>query len=122
MLKAGSGKCPNKIYNIARIQESLTKIYDKLLFLRAMTGCDTTSALYRQGKKKAFNLLNKSQDLQKCAHTFYESNASTDSVTAAGEKFLLALYGATKNVLSLNQLRHHLFVKAVAKCPSHSNI
>ena len=41
---------------------------------------------------------------------------------SAGEEFLLALYGAPKTTLSLNQHRHHCFMKAVAKCPSHSKI
>ena len=71
LFKAGSGQLPNKVYNIKSVQYQKR---NNLFFLHAMTGCDTTSALYRQGKKKAFNLLWKCQDLQKCAEVFNKSS------------------------------------------------
>ena len=117
LFKAGSGKLPNKVYNIKSVQCCLPNLRNNLFFLHAMTWCDTTSALYRQGKKQAFNILWKCQDLQKCAEVFNKSPSSEDS-----SEFLLALYGAPMTKLSLNKHRHHCFMKAVTKCPSHSKM
>ena len=67
LYKPGTGKSPDKIYAIKCLRDHLSYASNFLLFTHAMslcTGCDTTSALYRQGKKKAFNILLKNQELQ----------------------------------------------------------
>ena len=64
LYKHGAGKCPDKVFSIRDVQQHLSEVSSSLLFLHAMTGCDTTSALYRQGKKKAFNLLQKNKELR----------------------------------------------------------
>ena len=38
-------------------QQALGDVYRSLLFVHAMTGCDTTSAMFGVGKTKAFNVL-----------------------------------------------------------------
>jgi hypothetical protein len=49
----------------------------------------------RQGKKKAFTLLQKNPDLQhRVVKVFNNPLPSPDSVSSVGEQFLLALYGA----------------------------
>ncbi len=53
---------------------------------------------------------------------FIEPSSPAESVASAGEDFLLALYAASKDTLTLNKHRHHCFLKAVAKCPIHSKI
>ena len=47
MYKPGNGKCPHKVFSISCIQQHLPEASSTLLFLHAMTGCDTitTSAL-----------------------------------------------------------------------------
>ena len=121
--KPGSGTIPNKVYDIRRVQRNLPVGFcHNLFFLHAMTGCDTTSALFRQGKKKAFKLLLKRSDLSKCVDVFNDPSSSECSVTSAGEEFLLALYGAPKTTSSLNKHRYHCFMKAVAKCPIHTKL
>ena len=74
-----------------------------------VTGCDTTCASYHQ---EGFTLLNKSDRMKISVQVFNKCDASTD---AAGETFLLALYGAQTNMT--NELRHHTFTRAVARCP-----
>jgi len=59
LYKPGAEKCPDKVFSISCIQQHLPEASSTLLFLHAMTGCDTTSAL-----KKAFNLLQKNHELQ----------------------------------------------------------
>ena len=53
---------------------------------------------------------------------FNDPKSSRDSVSSVGEKFLLALYGAPKTIVSLNVLRHKMFMKAVANCPIQNKI
>lgn len=123
LFKPGSGTHPNKVYNISHVQQSLpTDFCSNLFFLHAMTGCDTTSALYRQGKKKAFNLLQKNPELQKCVDVFNNPSSSEGAIISNVEVFLLALYGAPGTTKSLNMHRYHCFMKAVAKGPVHTQL
>ncbi len=71
LFKAGSGKYPNKVYNITSVQKNMERLSGSLFFLHAITGCDTTSALYRQGKQKAVNLLRKQPNMQKVCGRIY---------------------------------------------------
>ena len=50
LYKQGAGKCPDELFSIRNIRDHLSEVSSSLLFLHAMTGCDTTSAPYRQGK------------------------------------------------------------------------
>ncbi|XP_028418322.1 uncharacterized protein LOC114543611 [Dendronephthya gigantea] len=123
LYKQGAGKCPDKVFSIRDVQKHLTEVSSSLFFLHAMTGCDTTSALYRQGKKKAFNLLQKNEELRReVVSVFNDPTSSPDSVSSAGEKFLLALYSAPKSTTSLNDHRHKRFMKAVANCPVNNQM
>jgi len=104
MYKPGNGKCPHKVFSISGIQQHLPEASSTLLFLHAMTGCDTitTSALYTQGKKKAFNLPQKNHELQDhVVKVFHDPTSSPDFVSFVGEQFLLALYGAVLLSLAL---------------------
>ena len=56
-----------------------------------MTGCDTTSALCQQGKKKAFNLVNYNPELQTLEEVLLDSSSTPDAVALAAEEILLAL-------------------------------
>ena len=82
-----------------------------------MTGCVNTSALCRQGKKKAFNLVKHNPELQTLEEVLLDSSSTPDAVALAGEEILLALYGATSTMLSLNTHIPHCFMKTVATCP-----
>ena len=82
--------------------------------IHAMTGCDSTSALFRKGKKKGFNVLRKSKNLHERVEVFNTSCASKECVAAAGESFLLALYGEAK-CRSLNELRFFAYKRATAR-------
>ena len=70
-----------------------------------MTGCDTTSALYNQGKCKVVKLAPTKRDLHPLMDMFVRASSSHDDVTSAGERFMLALYGADKFAI-LNKYRH----------------
>ena len=50
------------LFNIHDIQHALGSTRHHLMFLHAVTGCNTVSAIYRQGKRKAFNIVHEKQD------------------------------------------------------------
>ena len=82
-----------------------------------MAGCDTTSTLQRQGKKRTFNLVKHNPELQTLGEVLFDPSSTPDAVALAGEEIMLALYGATSTTLPLNTHWHHCFMKAVATCP-----
>ena len=115
-VKPPLGKEPCKMYDIGAIQNTMNMLSSRILFIHTITGCDTTSSLYRQGKKKACQLLQKfQQKLLPCVDVFYDNTASKEDIIAAGEQFLLALYGAPSNTKTLNEHRYHCYIKAVAR-------
>ena len=83
---------PDKIYSSNCIQMAMGDMKNSLLFLHAMTGCDTTSALYRKGKKLPFKKLKEDEELQRKVQIFNDAQASTEDITAAVEAFLMVVY------------------------------
>ena len=53
-------------WNIASLFPRLDKVKDHILFVHAMTGCNTTSAPYGKKKKKFLNQILKSKMLSLC--------------------------------------------------------
>lgn len=91
-------------------------ITDNILFLHAFSGCDTTSSLFNQGKLKFLSILQKHQDLHDSIQVFQDSNAEPDAIADAGERFLLALYGAKHgDNISLDAYRYQCFVRSLTK-------
>ncbi|KAJ8887394.1 hypothetical protein PR048_013609 [Dryococelus australis] len=92
-MKPKKDRTETKIYSL----ESMSKFFKckkHILYLHAMTGCDTTSALFSKGKIEAVQLLNKRPNLWTDASMFKEPNTPKDVVERYGESFLLALHGA----------------------------
>ncbi|KAK5648078.1 hypothetical protein RI129_002970 [Pyrocoelia pectoralis] len=81
-----------------------------------VTGCDTTSALYRMGKKRAWKLLKDRPGLKTCSDIFKNPNASKEEISAAGEKFIVALYNGEEGE-SLDSLRVIRHTQTIAKQP-----
>ncbi|GBM61486.1 hypothetical protein AVEN_9252-1, partial [Araneus ventricosus] len=95
---------------------SVAPQYDYVrVFIHAISGCDTTSALFGQSKNKFISLFLKHEELLNAAATFLNPQATTEQVTEAGEKVLVALYGGDPATQSLDELRYQSFVKAAAK-------
>ncbi|KAF0711628.1 Uncharacterized protein FWK35_00035130 [Aphis craccivora] len=78
-LKPGKGQTETKIYSSQSLT-SYSKCQAHILFLHAITGCDTTSALYQRGKTKVFQSFEKCQDLFDCAEVFKKINSSPDII------------------------------------------
>lgn len=65
------------------IQKAIGHIKTYLMTLHAVTGCDTTSALFSHGKKKAFLLAQ--VDSLDVLQVFQNHGSSKEDVTRAGE-------------------------------------
>ena len=102
------------VFDIKSLQSAVGECKDSLLFLHAVTGCDTTWALYNQGKKKAYKLLKDHTGLAKDVSIFNMPQAAKKDLISAGEKFLLHWYGAS-DFTWLDAFRYYAYTRAIAK-------
>ncbi|GBL82904.1 hypothetical protein AVEN_106416-1 [Araneus ventricosus] len=72
MLKEGKGKVKDRFYRSKDLRNSNLVIECKksILFLHAISGCDTTSGFYGKGKLQAVQLFNHSKYLQAIPEIF----------------------------------------------------
>lgn len=83
--------------------------------MHAFTGCDTTSAIYKQGKAKLIRLLKiDSQRIRKEAEIFNDPNALKSSLYGAGQRVMMALYESKE--YSYDEFRYSCFTKSTLKC------
>ncbi|GBM28615.1 hypothetical protein AVEN_72186-1 [Araneus ventricosus] len=75
MLKEGKGKVKDRFYSSKDLQNSNLVIECKksILFLHAISGCDTTSGFYGKGKLQAVQLFNHSKYLKDIPEMFNNS-------------------------------------------------
>lgn len=79
LLKPSRGKVEQKFFSSDSFVHP--EIKDLICFTHAFTGCDTTSALYKQGKAKLIKLLNNDNDvLRREANIFYDESACKEFV------------------------------------------
>lgn len=113
-LKQGKGKAGNILYSPAASNLD-PAVKENILFLHAFSGCDTTSAIYRQGKMKFLKVLRNQPSLKTAIYCFKDPNATPESITKAGIQFLMALYGAKSDDTSLHTYRHQFFAQSITK-------
>ena len=104
---------PTTLYNIRDIQRAIGDTAKHLMPLHAITGCDTVSGIYRQTKRKAFNLVHKRQDFEQLEF-FARVGSTHEEVKNAGELFILKLYEAIQ-FQSLDEYRHIPYKKAIGR-------
>lgn len=109
-LKPGKAQTPTKIYSSQSLN-SYSKCKDHILFLHAITGCDTTSEFYQRGKTKVLKLFEKCHDLVNIAEVFRNTDSSSDIILINGIHFMLAMYGALKIIDSIDRFRYLSFLK-----------
>ncbi|GBN77324.1 hypothetical protein AVEN_215412-1 [Araneus ventricosus] len=98
MLKEGKGKVKGRFYSSKDLQNSNLMIECKksILFLHAISGCDTTSGFYGKGKLQAVQLFNHSKYLQDIPEIFNNPKSTYTDIEISGERFIIALYSNTK--------------------------
>ena len=106
---------PSKIIDLKKLKSDLGQdICDVLLPLHAVTGCDTTSAIFKIGKKKPMKLVKTSPEFRSHLAVFNEKQSTHDEISEAGGKLLLMMYGV-KHLKSLNRARYFRFKQLVAR-------
>src|SRR6218665_614725 len=105
---------PVVVFSILDIQHAIGYTRNHLMFLHAVTGCDTVSAIYRQSKRKAFNMVHSTQQDFAFLDTFTNNRSTHSEVKTAGETFILKLYRA-KNCASLDEYRHIAYKRAIGR-------
>jgi hypothetical protein len=119
ILKPGKGKISQQIYSTKSIIDTSKTAADHILFLHTFSGCDTTSALFNQGKMKFINVLRKNPDLNEIIQVFKNPNADPEIIAKAGERVLLELYSystvKSKKSMSLNNYRYACFTTSAFK-------
>ena len=105
---------PTALYNITRIQNAVGNKKPHLLFAHSVTGCDTVSALFGVGKKKAIDILDQYTD-DDSLNVFTNETSSKEQIATVGEKFILKLYGAPKSVDKLNKQRYLSYNKSIRR-------
>ena len=118
MMIPGSIDSPRRVFSGRDMAAALPVVRQVILFLHVMTGCDTTSGLFRQGKSQAFRLVQKKREMRQIAAVFMNAKSTKSEIERAGEKFLVELYGGKKGDV-LNKTRFKKYVRAVARQPIH---
>lgn len=104
----------DKVYNILDLKNQLSpNIQKHILVLHAMSGCDTTSAMYSIGKTIAYDVLESMPDSD-FLNVFTADDATHEEISEAGEEFILKLFHAKKSK-SLDNLRYIRYMTKLAK-------
>ena len=101
-------KChPDKVNSSAALRSASGGMIDSLSFVHTATGCDTTSAVNRKGKRVPFRKLQAHPALCTMVQLFNDHRAPKNVIAAAGEAFLWIVYGG-KIDDNLGVKRHQL--------------
>lgn len=109
--KSGKGNTPTVLYS----SHSFKHGPQDILFLHAISGCDTTSAPFGIGKKKVIQTYKKNPGLSEMLDIFKDPEAAPAQIADVGEKFLVKLYGGNIERDNLDELRYRIFTTVVAK-------
>ena len=86
-------KHPPKCWSISLLRSVVgPQVYNNILFIHAVLGCDTTSGIYGLGKKAALKLMSTSTSFRSYAKVFSDPQSSKVDIIASGEDALVALY------------------------------
>ncbi|GBN84921.1 hypothetical protein AVEN_192174-1 [Araneus ventricosus] len=99
-LKPGKLKIAEKIFSPHTALEKT--IADNILFIHAMSGCDTTSALFNYGKMKFVHTLKNNHDLLKVIEIFKKLDITPEAVMDVGNRFLVAFSGYPLSASDIN--------------------
>ena len=86
---------------------------NRLLFAHAWSGCDTTSAIFGQGKSVIIKQLRKCEDVREIADIFLQDENSQANVESAGIKLLIKMYLGREGD-TLNELRYARYRNTLA--------
>ena len=106
------------VWHVKRVKDQLGRVVcTNLLFLHAITGCDTTSRLYGVGKATALKKFENVPYFREQANVFNCHSPISDILTA-GEKALVSFFGGKPGV-GLDLLRYQRYLKKLATKTPH---
>ena len=83
----------NRGWSMKTVSPSINTIKDHLLFIHAMSGCDTTSAAFGKGKVGFLNLVKKSETLKDLSDTMNDVWADKNEIGMASITTFTLVYG-----------------------------
>ena len=83
---------------------------DKLLFAHALTGCDTTSGIYKFGKTSIFKRLQSCRALLQLAAEFYKDNLSPEDVGNTTIRFFERLHSKNSTLAECRKQKYNEMV------------
>ena len=104
---------PLQLYNIGELQSAVGDMKQHLMFVHAVSGCDTVSVPDMKGQKRAIEVLPSYGDHNSLS-TFTEPRTMPEDITNVGASFFLKLYGAVR-LVSLDKLRYILYTRSVSR-------
>ena len=108
-----------KCYDIQECQNILgDEVCKSLLFLHAITGCDTMSSLFNIGKLTAFKKMMNNKQLRDIAHEFSVAGRSQSMIEQIGEKAIKILYNCDNTEKTSQKLRHEYLLSKVITAKS----
>ena len=87
----------------------------QILVVHAISGCDTTSSLFGQGKSGVWKKTNKNKAALKLSVIIESCESSHNDVVSAGLKLMVMIYGG-QSTDSLNHLRYSTYMTKTASC------
>lgn len=108
--KIGKGNVKTQIYSCKSF-DKYPQTKKHILFLHAFSGCDTTSALFKKGKKTFIKTLEQLPDFDKLAQAFQQEHCPPEILHDNGIRIFLAMYNADKSEISIDHLRYTRFIK-----------
>ena len=98
------------------VQHSLGQCLCKCLpSFHALTGCDSTSALSGIGKKKAWKVLIKKNQIQGDLSRLGESSSLQENVKEIAESFICSIYASGKSCVNADEAQYFLFLADESK-------
>ena len=88
--------CISKGWNMKLVSHKVARVKDYLLFIHAMSGCDTTSAPHGKGKISLMNLLHKSEMMKDISDTMNDVWADQTEIGIASIAAFTMMYGGKK--------------------------
>lgn len=116
MIRPGKLSKPNKISNISALQQKLGNLKDVILSVHAISGCDTTSAMFNRGKINLVNIIQKKK-LCTILKEFYNTHTTKEKLQEVTSQFFIAAYvkNSPQSSADLDSLRYILYQQYVAK-------
>ena len=111
-----SDKVKSYVYNIKVFKQVLGEaVCNDLLFLHALSGCDSVSKVFGIGKNSGFQrIIQREKTMKDCSKAFSWSKQTQDVVETNGSKAIIALFNGDQKD-SLASIRYNMLCKKVAR-------